>query len=79
MHRFLMAAGVAAAAAALSACSTLTGGSNAVDMLKQLDANYAHCERHITYQAGIGLAPSAAVSGSVNCPARPTPEATPAS
>ena len=55
------------AATVLSGCATLgTAGSS--DLLKQIDANFAGCERHITFQAGLGVvAPGAQVSGSVDC------------
>lgn len=39
-----------------------------LDLLKQMDANFANCERHITFQGGIGvITPGAQVSGSVDC------------
>ena len=68
MKTKLLAGGAAlCAAAALSGCATL-GASNSTDLLKQIDANFAGCDRHITFQAGMGVvAPGAQVSGSVDC------------
>lgn len=62
-----------AGCAAVCAAITLTGcagmgGGNASDLLKQLDTNFATCDRHITFQGGVGVvAPGAQVSGSVDC------------
>lgn len=58
-----------AAAAALSACAA---GADRTELLKQLDANFAACERHITFQAGVGvITPGAQVSGSIDCKGAP--------
>jgi hypothetical protein len=57
----------ACAALSLGGCAGLNSGGSA-DLLKQLDANFATCDRHITFQAGVGVAiPGAQVSGSVDC------------
>jgi hypothetical protein len=66
--RFILPAiamvGVAVGAAG---CSSL-GQQGSADLLKQLDQNFAQCDRHITFQAGVGVVtPGAAVSGSVDC------------
>jgi len=64
----LLAGGVClCAAAVLSGCASLNGAASS-DLLKQIDGNFADCERHITFQAGVGVvAPGAQVSGSVDC------------
>lgn len=52
----------------LGACSTTDGTSRIAAILQQLGENYKHCERHITYSAGLGpLSTGASVSGSVDC------------
>jgi len=54
-------------AAALSGCASL-GNAGSSDLLKQIDGNFAGCDRHITFQAGVGIVASGAqVSGSVDC------------
>jgi hypothetical protein len=54
------------AAVALAGCAGMNG--NSADLLKQLDSNFAGCDRHITFQAGVGVVtPGAQVSGSVDC------------
>lgn len=51
----------------LGGCAGLNSAGSS-DLLKQLDANFATCDRHITFQAGVGVAiPGAQVSGSVDC------------
>jgi hypothetical protein len=81
--KLLAGCAAACAAAALTGCVGMSGG-DASDLLKQLDSNFATCDRHITFQGGVGVvAPGAQVSGSVDCkgsetsaapaPARPTP------
>lgn len=66
---FPTAALAAATSVLLCACQT-AGDPGAV--LKQLGETYAHCERHITYTAALGvLAPGASISGSVDCPPQP--------
>jgi hypothetical protein len=65
--KHLSVCALACVAAALGGCAGLSGSGSA-DLLKQLDANFATCDRHITFQAGVGVAmPGAAVSGSVDC------------
>lgn len=65
--KFLGGCAALCAAAALSGCAAL-GASNPTDLLKQIDANFAGCDRHITFQAGMGvMAPGAQMSGSVDC------------
>lgn len=60
-------AGLTLACLSLGACSSL-GQQGSADLLKQLDQNFAQCDRHITFQAGVGvITPGAAVSGSVDC------------
>jgi hypothetical protein len=67
MKRLIVSAALASAAVAMSACSSL-GQQGSADLLKQLDQNFAQCDRHITFQAGVGIiTPGAAVSGSVDC------------
>jgi hypothetical protein len=62
----LSACAVACAALTLGGCAGLGGGSS--DLLKQLDANFAACDRHIQFQATAGVTvPGAQVSGSVDC------------
>jgi len=63
------------AAVALAGCA----GGNGTEMLDAIGRNYGHCERHITYSAGIGvLSPGAQVSGSINCsPVTPVAAFTP--
>lgn len=59
------------AALGLSGCASLSGRGSS-DLLKQIDANFSGCDRHITFQAGLGLvAPGAQVSGSVDCKGGP--------
>lgn len=63
----LLFAGCALLLASTSACSSL-GQQGSADLLKQLDTNFAGCDRHITFQAGVGIVtPGASVSGSVDC------------
>jgi hypothetical protein len=58
-------------ALALGGCAGLSSGGSS-DLLKQLDSNFATCDRHITFQAGVGVVtPGAAVSGSVDCKGNP--------
>lgn len=67
-------AALVAASTSLCACQT-AGDPGAV--LKQLGETYAHCERHITYTAAVGvLTPGASITGSVDCPPQ-TPAAPP--
>ena len=55
------------AGAALSGCAGLNSGASS-DLLKQMDVNFAGCERHFTIQAGLGVVmPGAQISGSVDC------------
>lgn len=69
--RFLL---VSVSALALSGCGTMSG-SDAAAVLEQLGKNYGHCERHLSYSAGIGIiSPGATLSGSISCPPLlPTP------
>ena len=48
----LSACALACAALMLGGCAGLGGGSS--DLLKQLDANFATCDRHIQFQATAG-------------------------
>jgi hypothetical protein len=58
---------LACAALTLGGCAGLNSAGSS-DLLKQLDSNFATCDRHITFQAGVGVAiPGAQVSGSVDC------------
>lgn len=67
MKRVLVIAAAVTAAVALSGCTSL-GQSNSAELLKQIDTNFAQCERHITFQAGVGVVtPGAQISGSVDC------------
>lgn len=79
----LSAYALACAALTLGGCAGLSSSSSSSDLLKQLDGNFATCDRHLTFQAGVGVAiPGAQVSGSVDCKgnAAPPPAAvTPAS
>ena len=69
MRVFPTAAMAAATSVLLCACQT-AGDPGAV--LRQLGETYAHCERHITYTAAVGvLVPGASISGSVDCPPQP--------
>ena len=55
------------AALTVAGCAGLNNAGSS-DLLKQLDSNFATCDRHITFQAGVGVAiPGAQVSGSVDC------------
>jgi hypothetical protein len=64
---------MACAALSLGGCAGLSSGSSS-DLLKQLDSNFATCDRHITFQAGVGVAiPGAQVSGSVDCKGNAAP------
>jgi hypothetical protein len=63
----LLACALTCAALTLSGCAGLGGGGSS-DLLKQLDANFAACDRHIQFQATAGVTiPGAQVSGSVDC------------
>lgn len=54
---------LAALCAPLGACAP-----NPEELLDAIGRNYSHCERHITYSAGVGiLSPGVSISGSVNC------------
>jgi len=68
MRTTLLAGGAfTCAALGLAGCAGLNSGGSA-DLLKQLDSNFAGCERHLTFQAGVGVvAPGAQMSGSVDC------------
>jgi hypothetical protein len=64
--KLLVGVALACSGAVLAGCAGLGGGNS--DLLRQLDGNFAGCERHITFQAGLGVvAPGAQVSGSVDC------------
>ena len=63
----LFASALASAAFTLGGCAGLNSAGSS-DLLKQLDSNFATCDRHITFQAGVGVTvPGAQVSGSVDC------------
>lgn len=65
--RRLLVFAAACVALSLGGCAGLNSGGSA-DLLNQLDSNFATCDRHITFQAGVGVAiPGAQVSGSVDC------------
>ena len=72
MRNKLLAGGaIACAALAVSGCAGMNSGSSA-DLLKQLDTNFAGCDRHVTFQAGVGVVtPGAQISGSVDCKGAP--------
>lgn len=64
--KLLAGCALACAAIALTGCAAM--GGNSSDLLKQLDSNFANCDRHITFQGGVGVVtPGAQVSGSVDC------------
>jgi len=78
LTKLLAGCAFASAALALAGCAGLNAGGSA-DLLKQIDGNFAGCERHVTFQAAIGvLTPGAQVSGSVDCKGAPVPAASPA-
>jgi hypothetical protein len=67
MKTLLLAGALALAAVSVSGCTSL-GQQGSADLLKQIDTNFAQCDRHITFQAGVGVVtPGAQVSGSVDC------------
>lgn len=67
MTQRLAVCALACAALTLGGCAGLNSAGSS-DLLKQLDSNFATCDRHITFQAGVGVAiPGAQVSGSVDC------------
>jgi hypothetical protein len=69
----LAACALACAALTLGGCAGLSSSSSS-DLLKQLDGNFATCDRHLTFQAGVGVAiPGAQVSGSVDCKGNAAP------
>lgn len=79
LSKCLAACALACASLTLGGCAGLNSGGSS-DLLKQLDANFATCDRHITFQAGVGITvPGAQVSGSVDCKgnAAPAPPAAP--
>ena len=68
-----LVAGCAAlcAAIALAGCASLNRAGSS-DLLRQIDANFAGCERHVTFQGSLGaIMPGAQVSGSIDCKASP--------
>lgn len=68
MKTILIAGLVLASPIALSGCAGMGSSASQADLLKQIDSNFAKCERHITFQAGVGvITPGAQVSGSVDC------------
>ncbi|MGZ6017522.1 MAG: hypothetical protein ACXWKO_02545 [Phenylobacterium sp.] len=73
LSKRLSAFALACAGLILSGCAGLNSGGSS-DLLKQLDANFATCDRHITFQAGVGITvPGAQVSGSVDCKGNAAP------
>lgn len=68
MKKLLIAGAALALAASLSGCAGFAANTNQAELLKQLDTNFARCDRHITFQAGVGVVtPGAQISGSVDC------------
>jgi hypothetical protein len=64
--KLLAGCALACAAIALTGCAAMGGSSS--DLLKQLDSNFATCDRHITFQGGVGVVtPGAQMSGSIDC------------
>ena len=50
-----------------SAAAPAPDGGSSADLLKHLDTNFAGCDRHLTFQAGVGIAaPSAQMNGSID-------------
>jgi len=79
MTKLLAGFALACAVPGLASCAGLNSGGSA-DLLKQLDTNFAGCERHLTFQAGVGVVtPGAQLSGSVDCKGvvAPAPPAAP--
>ena len=67
MTQRLLAITSACAALSLGGCASLNG-SDSSDLLKQLDSNFAACDRHLAFSGAVGvLTPGAQVSGSVDC------------
>ncbi len=72
MRRTIVGLGLAGAMP-LAGCAS----ANTAEVIKVLGETYAHCERTVTYSAGLGLlSPGLQVSGSIKCdPAQRAAEA----
>ena len=69
-----MLGALALATSGLSGCASMTGGSDPVALLKEVNRHIEKCERHYTGGTGIG----AALTFRIDCPAQPAEAATPA-
>ncbi len=65
--KILMAGALAMALISLSACASMTGASDPVALLKEVNRHIEKCERHYTGGTGIG----AALTFRIDCPALP--------
>lgn len=71
IHTVFSAAAITLAVS-LSGCATGQSPDAAERTIRAFGEAYAHCERHFTYTAGVGImAPGVQISGSIDCKPRP--------